>query len=98
MNTQTCVCTRSLTAWESGWHPHLAFSMPDADQMTAGRSLMTERPELDDASLDLAQSCPSETNINYSRALGLSTFYGQFLQENKEIIVPDATAIHKKGD
>lgn len=72
--------------------------MPDADQMTAGTSLMTEHSELGDASLALAQRCQSETNINPESWDYLSTFYGQILQENNEIIVAGTMAVHKKGD
>lgn len=55
--------------------------MPDADQMTVGTALMTEQCDLGDAFLALAQSCPSETNINHSRAMGMSlyTFFEQIL-------------------
>lgn len=70
------------------------------DQMTAGTTLMTKPCGLGDAFLASAQSCQSETNINHSRAVGLSlkealyTFYGQILWE---MIVPGTMAVHKKG-
>lgn len=65
--------------------PGFAISTLDADQMTAGTTLMTKPCGLGDAFLASAQSCQSETNINHSRAVGLSleealyTFYGQIL-------------------
>lgn len=70
-NLDMCVCVRPLTAqpWSLGWHPDLAISTSDADQMTAGTTLMSEQYELGNAFLDSAQSCQSETNTNHSRAV-----------------------------
>lgn len=84
MGTWTCVRTRPLPALEPGWHPDLAVSTPDADQMTAGTTHRTKQCELGNAFLALAQSCQSETNTNHSRTVGLTqkalnTFYGQIL-------------------